>query len=231
MAELDDSAARIQYAFYTADTQALASLLRLVESFTVDPALAASRDYQLAYGHWKLAQLHLARPEADVPRPAAKPLAAEAARQCLRYAKAASALDPTIDEVYAIEAACTVLAPGAHIGAGGCARHKALHKAASIGPRNPRIKLIQALCATGPSPDPASTERWRAIVAGFETAPPAHPGRPDWGHAEALVLFGEACLQNGALVEAREALERALVLAPDYRHAKRMLETLAVSAR
>jgi hypothetical protein len=231
LAELDDSAARIQYAFYTADAQALTSVLTLVESFTAEPALAASQAYQLAYGHWKLAQLHLALHASEASRSPAKSQAAQAARNCLRHAKAASALDPTIDEVYAIEAACAALVPGGRIGSDGCAGHKALRKAASLGPHNPRIKFIEALCATGPSPDPASTKRWRAVVADFEAAAPAGPGRPDWGHAEALILLGEACVRNGTIVEAREALERALVLAPDYHHAQRMLETLAVGAR
>ena len=44
--------------------------------------------------------------------------------------------------------------------------------------------------------DPAAVDRWRVVVASFEAAPPSRPGKPDWGHAEALTMLGEAYLQR-----------------------------------
>jgi Tfp pilus assembly protein PilF len=44
---------------------------------------------------------------------------------------------------------------------------------------------------------------------------------------EALTQLGESYLQRGQAVPAREAFERALVLAPDYKEAQRMLEAAA----
>ena len=70
-------------------------------------------------------------------------------------------------------------------------------------------------------------ERWRTVVAKFEAAPPSQPGKPDWGHAEALTLLGQSYLKRGEMVAARDVLERALVLAPDYRQAQKLLQTAA----
>src|SRR5688572_23267740 len=59
-AEFDDAVARLQFAFYTADTRSLEEMLTLLDGFEVDASLTAARSYQLAYGHWKLAQLYAA---------------------------------------------------------------------------------------------------------------------------------------------------------------------------
>ncbi len=87
--------------------------------------------------------------------------------------------------------------------------------------------FINALCSPDAEGDPAAIERWRAVVAKFEAAPPSQPGKPDWGHAEALTLLGESYLKRGEMVAARDVLERALVLAPDYRQAQKLLQTAA----
>jgi hypothetical protein len=42
---------------------------------------------------------------------------------------------------------------------------------------------------------------------------------PTWGEAETLVLLGEVHLQRGETRVARDLLERALLIAPDYRAA------------
>jgi Tfp pilus assembly protein PilF len=106
-----------------------------------------------------------------------------------------------------------------------------LRTAAGLAPENPRVKLVQAICASAKDPDPAATDRWRAVVASFEAAPPSRPGKPDWGHVEALTMLGETYLQRGDPVAARDALERALVLAPDYRQAQQLLQTAAARPR
>ena len=56
-------------------------------------------------------------------------------------------------------------------------------------------------------------------------------GKPDWGHAEALTLLGGSYLTSGDPVAARDALERALVIAPDYREAQELLQTAAARPR
>ena len=231
VAELDDAAARMQYAFYTGDSQGVETILKNLEEFQVEDSLAASKSYQLAYGHWKLSQLYL-QPLADQrPRPNAKSLASKAAQTCVRHARHAVEQDASMAEALAIEAACDGHSATARSGSAGCANSKPLRTANGLAPNNPRIKLIQAICASTTAADPAAVERWRAVVASFEAAPPSRPGKPDWGHVEALTMLGETYLQRGDPVAARDALERALVMAPDYRQAQQLLQGAATRPR
>lgn len=231
VAELDDAAARMQYAFYTGDSQDIETVLKALAEFQVDDSLAASKAYQLAYGNWKLSQLYL-QPLANAqPRPNAKSLASKAAQTCARHARAAVEKDAGLAEALAIEAACDGHSATAHSGSAGCANSKPLRTAVGLAPNNPRVQLIQAICASNSAPDPAATDRWRGVVASFEAAPPSRPGKPDWGHVEALTMLGETYLQRGDPVAARDALERALVLAPDYRQAQQLLQAAAARPR
>jgi tetratricopeptide (TPR) repeat protein len=231
VAELDDAAARMQYAFYTSDSRGIETTLKELEEFQVEETLAAAKSYQLAYGNWKLSQLYL-QPLADArPRPSAKSLAAKAAQTCVRHARHAVEQDAALAEALAIEAACEGHSPNARSGSAGCANSKPLRTAAGLAPDNPRVKLVQALCAPNTAADPAAVDRWRAVVASFEAAPPSRPGKPDWGHVEALTILGETYLQRGDPVAARDALERALVLAPDYRQAQQLLQAAATRPR
>jgi tetratricopeptide (TPR) repeat protein len=106
-----------------------------------------------------------------------------------------------------------------------------MRTALTLGPENPRVHFINALCAPSEEGDPVAIDRWRAVVAKFEAAPPSQPGKPDWGHAEALTLLGDSYLKRGEMVAARDVLERALVLAPDYRQAQQLLKTAAIRPR
>lgn len=229
VAELDDAAARMQYAFYSGDSQALEAVLKTLEELEVDDSLAASKAYQLAYGNWKLSQLYLQPLPGSRPRTDARSMAAKAAQTCARQARSAVEKDAAHAEALAIEAACEGHSATARSGSAGCANSKPLRTALGLAPDNPRVRLIQAICANAGTADPAATERWRSVVASFEAAPPSRPGKPDWGHVEALTMLGEAYLQRGDPLAARDALERALVLAPDYRQAQQLLQ--AASAR
>jgi tetratricopeptide (TPR) repeat protein len=227
-AEFDDAVARLQFAFYTADTRSLEEMLTLLGEFEVDANLAAAKSYQLAYGNWKLAQLYR-EPSDERPRPNAKSSASKAAKACVQHARETMAKDPRIADVYAIEAVCDSYTAHTMIslGAPGCSRTKSMRTALTLGAENPRVHFINALCAPEVEGDPGAADRWRTVVAKFEAAPPSQPGKPDWGHAEALTELGKSYLQRGEMVAARDVLERALVLAPDYRQAQKLLQTAA----
>ncbi len=231
VAELDDAAARMQYAFYTGDTQGIETILKNVEEFQVDDALAATKTYHLAYGNWKLSQLYLQQVSDQRSRSNAKSLATKSAQACVRHARRAVEQDAALAEALAIEAACEGHSATVRAGSAGCANSKPLRTAAGLAPDNPRIKLVQAMCARNTATDPAAIDRWRSVVASFEAAPPSRPGKPDWGHVEALTMLGETYLQRGDPVAARDALERALVLAPDYRQAQQLLQAAASRPR
>lgn len=230
-ADFDDAVARLQFAFYTGDSRALESMLGEFATFEVDAGLAAAKSYQLAYGNWKLAQL-LAQPEDERPRTASRSSADKAAKKCVQHAREAIEKDPRMADIYAIEAVCDTFEPslwsseGAN-GSSACVRNKSMRTALTLGADNPRVQFINALCSPDAGGDPAALERWRTVVAKFEAAPPSQPGKPDWGHAEALTLLGQGYLKRGEMVAARDVLERALVLAPDYREAQKLLQRAA----
>src|SRR5690606_31493592 len=156
--------------------------------------------------------------------------AAKAVKTCIAHARAARERDPRLAEAHAIEAACDGMPAGLldsiSFGSGSCARSKALRSALSLDPQSPRVMLVEALCSPRDANDVA---RWRRVVDAFERAPPGSPGKPDWGHAEALAQLGAGYLQQGNAVAARDALERALVLAPDYTDAQNLLAQAAAS--
>ncbi|HEY6641166.1 hypothetical protein [Povalibacter sp.] len=221
--DLGDAAARIQYAFYTQDARALAEGLALISQLDAMALAPGIQEYNAAYGQWKLAQIHAE------PTAAAKPLnpgaSNKAAQECVRQAKAARTRDPRMAEAYAIEAVCSAF--GSTVLASGCAG-KPLRTARELDSRNPRIRLIELLCAEkGEGGSVAYAQKLRDLVGDFETAPPASPGEPDWGQAEALVLLGWSTLQRGDARGARDIVERALVIAPDYRKAQELLQATA----
>jgi len=227
MAELDDATARLQFAFYTADTRVLEEMLTQIDRFDVDARLAAAKSYQLAYGQWKLAQLY-GQPRDERARPNSRSIASKAAKACVQHARQTIAKDPRMADIHAIEAACDGFSPGSNDGgSAACARSKSLRTALTLGADNPRVHFINELCSQSIEGDPAAIDRWRAVVAKFEAAPLSQPGKPDWGHAEALVSLGESYLKRGEMVAARDVLERALVLAPDYRQAQKLLQAAA----
>jgi len=226
-AEFDDLVARLQFSFFTGDSRALEQMLTELDRFEVDAPLAAIKSYQLAYGEWKLAQL-LGEPQDERARAATRSSASKAAKTCVQHARAAIERDPRMAEIYAIEAACDTYQPGStKRGSASCMRSKSMRTALTLGAENPRVLFINAWCSPDAEGDPAAIERWRAVVARFEAAPPSQPGKPDWGHAEALTLLGESYLKRGEMVAARDVLERALVLAPDYRQAQKLLQAAA----
>ena len=230
-AEFDDAVARLQFAFFTADTRSMEEMLTVLADFEVDANLVAAKAYQLAYGNWKLAQLY-SEPADQRPRANAKSSATKAAKACVQHARETIAKDPRIADVYAIEAVCdSYTAHAIGRGATSCARSKSMRTALTLGAENPRVHFINAMCSPAVEGDPGIVDRWRTVVAKFEAAPPSQPGKPDWGHAEALTQLGESYLQRGEMVAARDVLERALVLAPDYRQAQKLLQAAASRPR
>ncbi len=221
--ELDDAAARLHYAFYTADVRALEQAIGLISHLQPLPNQPGLKEYYAAYGYWKLAQT--SAEEAAAGRASGRSSASKAAQACDRQADLAVEKDRRMAEAYAIDAVCASF--GSALMSSSCAS-KSLRTAKELDPQNPRILLIETLCAQKDAASPAAhTEKLRALVSAFEHAPPTRPGKPDWGQAEALLMLGENYLQRGDSLAARDAIERALVIAPDYRKAQELLQTAA----
>jgi Tetratricopeptide repeat len=230
ISDLDDAAARMQYAFYTSNPRGIEDALAIVQRIELPASRKGANEYYTAYGYWKLAALHA--DEIAAGRKVPRSEVTKAANACVKAAEAAITKDSTMTEAQAIEAVCAGLASRAPEGAGGCARHKGLRTARELEPNNPRIQLIELQCTLGSEKNPAvARERLMAVVKTFESLPPASPGRPDWGQPEALLMLGQAQLKQGDTVAARDSLERALVLAPDYHKARSELEPAASRPR
>jgi tetratricopeptide (TPR) repeat protein len=233
MEEIEDTAGRIQYAWFTGEARELESALTEMEALETDATLRGLRAYYLAYGRWRLAQLY-AHAATEGSSASARSQASSAAQACARHAQEAVVADARNADAYAIQAICPAYAMtfagalrgGRREGRPSC-RTGALRTANSLEPGNPRVLLIDRLCMG----EPASADEMRKVVEAFESAPPRTSRAPDWGHAEALALLGQSYLTSGDALAARDALERALVIAPDYREAQELLQTAAVRPR
>lgn len=226
--DLEDAAARIQYAFHTADVRGIEQALAALGSLELPESRKGMKEYYTAYAHWKLAELHSASVAAG--NRAARGEAVRAAAACEKAADSATALSPRLAEAHAFQAICAAQASRAPnvLSLGSCVRHKGLRNARELEPENPRVRLIEAQCMLQEDKDAAGMlVRVQAIVRDFETAPPAAPGQPDWGYAEASLLLGRLLLQQGDRIAARDAVERALVIAPDYRAARELLQQIS----
>lgn len=228
VAELDDAVARVEYAFYTMDTRSLKAAAGSIEQLAAPPELRGLQAYYVAFAHWKLAQLHQEEGAAGVePSQAAK-----AGGLCVRYAETARKLDAHLAEAAALQAVCETFEPGLTGVRASCARSKLLRGAREKAPANPRIQLIEALCvAEQERASDAYLARLRTVVQAFETASASAAPGPDWGLAEALVALTQCYLQRGEQTSARDAVERALVIAPDYRKAQALLTKVSARPR
>ena len=234
-----DIEGRIQYAYYTDDARALNGVLATLEPKSLEgeepsAAEAGARSYYRALAHYRLAQvLSLGK----------KSKAREAADDC------GEQIDQIVDglprlalgveesdavkhqraEAYALGTACTLAGremtsipfTGGRIGS-------RIDEAVLIEPKNPRVRLVEALTAFERAGNDAparsaALQKLRNVTVMFEAARAAASTTPEWGAAEAYAFLGRALLDQRDLVGAREALERALLIAPDYAYARRLM--------
>jgi tetratricopeptide (TPR) repeat protein len=197
--ELLDLAARVHYGYYHAEPRAVEAALAGLDRLAESPDVLYYRDF---------AALRLAQLGGD-DRAALKRLETCATRdvpQALDRRHAA--------EAWVLVAACAQLAGDDH------RREQALSRARERDDDNPRIALVEAwdmMPATGPGAvqDDAMVAKLTAVVEAFGAWAPALDD-PDWGHAEALTALGAAALERGQVRAARDLIERALLLVPDY---------------
>jgi hypothetical protein len=200
--ELLDLAARIHYGYYHGEARTLevaqAGLDRLAES----PEVLYYRDFA-ALRRAQLGGLdhaHGERVEACAQREVMAGLAK-------RFAA----------EAWVLAAACALLTGDED------RSEEALAMARGLDEDNPRIALVEAWAlerAAGADSKRSAAlgEKLTAVVAGFDAWTPSIDD-PDWGHAEALTALAATALARGQARAARDLIERALFLAPDYRAA------------
>jgi tetratricopeptide (TPR) repeat protein len=217
-----DLESRIEYGYYTEDARALARL---------GPALAAEepndklRDYYAGLLAWRQALL------------APADSGAKFALRCVSSLDAALAAQSDFAEALALQAACR-LAP-AELGGGYAplAAHRArreMDRALHLAPGNPRVLLLDAmsdyqLSASQGGNRELALSKLRRAAAAFESERRAADHVPAWGAPDVYLLLGRDLLEHGDPAGARDALERALLLAPDCAQVRRLLAKITAS--
>jgi tetratricopeptide (TPR) repeat protein len=101
-------------------------------------------------------------------------------------------------------------------------------KALKLQPDNPRVLLLGALAARERprffgGDDQQAFHLMLQSVSAFERSGAPAPGLPAWGAADAFTYLAQDYLTRGQALAARNVLERALLVAPDFTQAKQLM--------
>ena len=220
--DLGDLTARIEYGYYSNEP-------RLIEAAHEALTRAGSGDAGVAYyralAAFRLAQLGLPRGAALGPW----------LDDCEKQASPEKLKGPAAAEGWILVAACANLAAHTEPLRSLLHQHRreqALDKARAIDPTNPRIAVVEAwslsldpAAETGDLQERAAVALKRAVDE-FSTWSSKQVSPPDWGEAEALAELGAIYLARGSTRDARDLVERALLLAPDYDYATKLRDGL-----
>jgi len=214
--ELADVEAKAQYAYFTDDLRSLQQLANEIKGWA--QSSDSQERYHYAHVKLRLLQSALATNQAAV--------AGHASREC---ESALGSHGPPSAEFLVLSGLCQ--------GFGGSLSglRKAVTAARRLEPHNPRVLLGEAYAEslaapTGP-PNSAALAVLRESAAAFDRVTAPAPGAPTWGAAEAALLLGQGLARSGDTFAARNALERCLVIAPDFHAASRSLAALGVGGR
>lgn len=218
-----DIESRIQYGYYTEDLGALGKLEELIAAGDAHDKL---RGYYGGLLAWRRALL--AAPGTAAAHAGS---ASHYAQQCVSEVDTALALEADFADGLALRAAC--LAAPQEIGGGfaplaGHRARKDLERALQLASRNPRVLLVDAMSDYTLAPSQGGNKeralsKLRHTVAAFESERAAAERLPGWGAAEAWLLLARDLLDHGDSVAARDALEHALLIAPEYAQARRLM--------
>ncbi len=221
-----DIESRIQYGYYTEDGRALQNLQ---EGLAADDSHDTLHDYYAALVAWRLAQLGELHP---APRGAS---VGQLAQRCVRALDGVLEAQAEDAQALALRSACLGLplaSGGLHAPFAGRKPHKDIVRALQLAPHDPRVLLLDALTdyelppALGGNKERALV-KLRATVAAFEQERASREPLPGWGAAEAYLSLGRSLLEHGDAVAARDALEHALLLAPEYVQARALMGKIA----
>jgi tetratricopeptide (TPR) repeat protein len=217
-----DRQAQILYAYQTEDANGLANLVQdlatRVQADEADPALR----YHLAHAQYRRALL---------AGRAAGGVAQSALSDCIDELKPAVSQDVKSVEALVLQSACYAeLAEHRKLAAvllrTRC--RERLAAALKVAPRNPRAVYISSLIGLREA-KPGTAERQQAFAQLelaaqlFEATSATSVDVPGWGHAEAYLALGRELQARGDHLNARNWIEKSLIVAPDYKAAQRQL--------
>jgi hypothetical protein len=195
--ELLDLAARVHYGYYNAEPRAIDAAIEGLERLNESPKVLYYRDFA-ALRRAQLGEIDRAREQR--------------LRACMERDVA-----PGPDKRFAAEAWVLVAACAEVAGDKG-RRERALSLARERDDDNPRIALVEAWALAREAGADAAAAKLAAVVEAFDAWAPSLDD-PEWGQAEALTALAADALQRGQARAARDLIERALLLAPEYRAA------------
>lgn len=210
-----DFEGRIQYAFYTEDARALADIADQLTRG--EESQEPMRDYYAGLANYRLALVVSSRDKGK---------ARDAVEHCVDRLDAAVKSDANFAAGLALQSAClrtlAILKPWKPLA--GSKSSGQMEKAVRLAPKDPRVLMLAALEDTdGDKIDDASLAKLKKAVTAFEAERQGVDRTPGWGAAEVYTYLGRGYLGRGDVLAARDALERALLIAPDFALARRLL--------
>jgi tetratricopeptide (TPR) repeat protein len=198
--ELLDLAGRVHYGFYYGDARAIEAAQAALDRQGDAPDARYYRDFAAL----RRAQL------GGLDRGAEHRLDACADRD----------VETDLEDEVAVEA-WVLVAACAFVAGDGRRVTEALDLARAHDDDHPRIALVEAWriqreVGGEAAASPEVRTALEAAVAAFEVWTPSIDD-PDWGYAEALTALGQHAFARGETRTARDLVERALLIAPDYR--------------
>jgi len=212
--ELDDLSGRIEYAFYVGDTATLQQAVQSLEKLTATEA----QQSELSFARWKLAQLQLHANREEAERVADACVAIEPPKiSALQQAFVAACLS-MLEELRPLRSRWYR-----------SARDERMKQALQLNARSAQIQFVSAWIQVEREPTRSeSYDALRKALASFDEGGNTTT-QADRGHAEALYLAGKLEFVRHDLLAARNALERATVLVPDYRDAQELLKKVTMN--
>lgn len=210
-----DVEGRIQYGFYTEDARVLSDIAEQLSR--TEGAQEPLQYYYVGLAKYRLASLLANRD---------KSRALEALEGCVDSLGSALQAQSNFAAGYALHAAClrqmSMLTPWKPLA--GSKSNGQMERAVKLAPRDPRVLLLEALSKGEHGKlDEQSLIILKKAAEAFESERHGVERTPGWGAAEAYTYLGRGYLERGDVLNARDALERALLIAPDFALAKRLL--------
>lgn len=215
-----DLEARIEYGYFTEDGRSLQGLATLP---TGDDARDGMKSYYAGLAGYRLTLVDATRDRIQ---------ARSAAEECVSSLDLALKATPAAvpAESMALQSACLLRLSelsGLRAPFAGTKSKSQMEKALRLAPRNPRVLLLDAIVAFERAPNGAESERalgkLKRAIGALENERQEVVHAPAWGLADAYTYLGREYLDKGDAVKARDALERALLAAPEFQQARRLM--------
>jgi hypothetical protein len=229
--DFNDLAARLEYAFYAGDISTLQRTLTTFEQLDLNDERRGAYLSYLNYGRWKFAQLAQASASKDQISKDQIDAALIAARKCSSDANTKLSAQDQAEQL-ALASACALMLETLRPVRGLLYRGERADKlqhALEIAADNPQVGLVAYWELS--LREEASTEhlnRVKSVAKRYEAVGNSL-GSTRWGSAEAWYLLAMAQWERKDVLAARDAIEQALLQAPDYRDAQILMKKMSLS--